>query len=114
MSRVNPFENLDDFAPKKKPAQVKPDEKAMIDRIAEDNNFPSRQPARKADVVPSLGQRTQRRYKTGRNQQINIKATDATIQRFYRLADAENVPLGEILDRALDALEKQGSLAIKK
>ncbi|RYE67352.1 MAG: stability/partitioning determinant, partial [Oxalobacteraceae bacterium] len=30
--------------------------------------------------------RRRRRYTTGRNQQLNVKATAATVERFYRLA----------------------------
>ena len=106
MSRVNPFENLDDFSIKPKSGIEKSieDEKASIDRIAEDNNFPSRQATRKEENTSIIKQ--QRRYRTGRNQQLNIKATEQTIKKFYRLADKDNVPLGELLDRALNALEK--------
>jgi len=50
--------------------------------------------------------RKQRRYTTGRNKQINIKATDETIKRLCQLADARGVPLGVLLEQALDALEK--------
>lgn len=50
----------------------------------------------------------QRRYKTGRNQQINIKATPQVIERLHKLADSRQVPLGELLEQALDALEKSG------
>jgi hypothetical protein len=39
-------------------------------------------------------------------QQINIKATPQVIERLYKLADAKRVPLGELLDQALGALEK--------
>lgn len=104
MSRVNPFEDLDDFSPKSKSEIAPPieNEKALIDRIAEDNNFPSRQPSRK-ETIPI---KQQRRYRTGRNQQLNIKATEQTITNFYRLADKENVPLGELLERALLVYEK--------
>lgn len=56
------------------------------------------------DLYAAKGE--QRRYRTGRNQQINIKATVATIEKFYRLADASGDPLGEILDQALTALEE--------
>lgn len=46
------------------------------------------------------------RHRTGRNQQFNIKATAETIVRFYRLADERRMALGELLEQALDALEK--------
>jgi hypothetical protein len=44
---------------------------------------------------------------TGRNRQINIKATEETITELYRIADAMNLPLGAVLDQALAALEQQ-------
>jgi hypothetical protein len=105
MSRINPFENLSDEFPLKSKNQIKKpveNEKELINRIAEDNNFPSRQATHKEDVPI----KQQRRYRTGRNQQLNIKATEQTINKFYRLADKENITLGELLERALDALEK--------
>lgn len=101
--RVNPFGDLDDFVAAPKAKQPKTIEKSVIDQVAADNNFPSRQPAKEeAKPLPRL----QRRYKTGRNQQINIKATSETIEHFYRMADQMNVPLGEVLERALVALDK--------
>ncbi|BBD03658.1 hypothetical protein YGS_C4P0002 (plasmid) [Sphingobium sp. YG1] len=44
---------------------------------------------------------------TGRNRQINIKATEETIIELYRIADAMNLPLGAVLEQALVALERQ-------
>jgi len=101
--RANPFADVDElpsFEAKPKPA--KPVVREHIDRIAETNNFPSRQAA------PAPQPRTARRWRTGRNQQLNIKATAQTIERFYTLADARRMPHGELLDEALDALEKGG------
>jgi hypothetical protein len=40
------------------------------------------------------------------DQQINIKATAKVIERLYKITDARRVPLGELLEQALDALEK--------
>jgi hypothetical protein len=109
MSRVNPFEDLAEFEAKPK-AQPKPVDPAMIDRVAQDNNFPSRlapKPgAEPGELETSTPRKSRRRYTTGRNKQINIKATDQTIERFYRLADQQHVPLGELLDRALEAFER--------
>jgi hypothetical protein len=102
--RINPFGGLDDFGttdPTEKKA--KPAQKAAVEQVAAANGFPSRQPA-KPEAKPAP--RQQRRYTTGRNQQINIKATAETIERFYRIADEHRAPLGEVLERALDALEK--------
>jgi hypothetical protein len=57
------------------------------------------------DVAERLPRRSVR-HRTGRNQQLNIKATTETIERFYKLADERRVALGELLEHALDALEK--------
>lgn len=109
MTRANPFEDLSDFQPT--PA-AKPVPVAAIDEIAEQAGFPSRKPRAAKAAAPTASApitvepvRAVRRYTTGRNRQINIKATDATIERLYRLADERGIPLGALLDQALDALE---------
>jgi hypothetical protein len=102
-TRANPFsdiETLPTFEPK--PKAPRPVATDQIEKIAEANGFPSRQAAK-----PPARARTGRRYKTGRNQQINIKATSQVIERLYKMADARGVPLGELLERAIDALEKE-------
>lgn len=104
--RVNPFGDLGDFAPAPK---AKPEHKDVVDEVAAQHGFPSRQPA-KTMTAPAVvseppPRRQQRRYTTGRNKQINIKATDETIKRLYQLADERGVPLGVLLEQALDALE---------
>jgi hypothetical protein len=101
--RVDPFAILKEpagFTTKPKP-EKRADE-AAIDDIARQNNFPSRQPPKPAG--PS--KRKQRRYRTGRNRHLGIKATEETLERFYKAADARSVPLGELLRIALDALER--------
>jgi hypothetical protein len=100
--RVNAFVNLDDppvFTTKPRPD--KPVQQETIERIATENNFPSRQAAK----APKEPKRKPRTYRTGRNQQFNAKATPETIQRFYKAADEKRVPLGELLKQGLDALE---------
>jgi hypothetical protein len=104
-ARVDPFANLKDvpvFESKRK--AEKPVEKEAVDRIADENNFLSRQAPR----APKEPRRKPRVYRTGRNQQFNAKATPETIERFYKLANERNVPLGELLRLALDALESAG------
>ena len=101
MTRANPFDDLGDFATK---AQAKPVEPQQIERIAAEMGFPSRQPS--APLAHPRKVQARRRYTTGRNQQLNVKATAETVARFYRLADQQCVPLGELLDQALHALEK--------
>jgi hypothetical protein len=103
-TRVNPFADLTGppvFTTKPKPE--KPFEQEVIARISEEHNFPSRQPAK-----PSKEPRRKRRvYRTGRDRQFNIKAKPETVERFHKLADQRRVPLGELLERALDALEEK-------
>ena len=103
--RVDPFAVLKEplnFSTK--PKTAKPVEEAAIDDIARQNNFPSRQ----APKPVKTERRRQRRYRTGRNQHLGIKATPETVERFYKLADERRVPLGEALRLALDALERAG------
>jgi hypothetical protein len=106
-ARVNPFANVAEppvFTTK--PKAEKPVQTETMERIATEHNFPSRQ----APKAPATPRRKPRRYKTGRNQQLNIKATGETIERFLKAADAENVPFGEMLKRALDVFEARDPL----
>jgi hypothetical protein len=48
-----------------------------------------------------------RRRRTGRDKQLNVKVTDACLNQFYALADANSWGLGETFERALAALEGQ-------
>lgn len=108
--RINPFADLSDFETKPAAKPVRPVESQQIEQIAQEHGFPSRQPAKAAPSVAIAAaalSRPSRRYRTGRNQQINIKASAETIEHLYRLADAEHLPLGELLARALDAFERE-------
>jgi hypothetical protein len=97
--RADPFaaDDLDvsGFAPAaEKPA---PPARAVIRKISEENNFPSRAPA---------PPKAQRRRRTGRNAQVNIKATQETIDRLVAISDRQKWVFGETLQHALDALEQ--------
>ena len=104
--RVNPFADLTTPLPSftTKPKKEKPVEEEAIARIAAENNFPSRQ----APKISQEPKRKRRVYTTGRNRQFNIKATTETVERFYKMADERKVPLCELLEEALDALERAG------
>lgn len=104
-TRVNPFATLAEppvFTTKAKTEKPLPTE--TMERIAEENNFPSRQ----AVKMPKEPRRKRRVYTTGRNRQFNIKATAETVERFYKMADERRVPLCELLEQALDALDGAG------
>lgn len=106
--RINSFSEigeLPNFETKPKTEKT-PVAKDQVDRIALDNNFPSRQ-AQAQKEKPQPATRKPFRHRTGRNQQINIKTTAEVIERLYKLADLHQVPLGELLEQALDALQKQ-------
>jgi hypothetical protein len=104
--RVNPFAMLKEapaFSTKPKPE--KPVEVEVLNQIAEDNNFTSRQ-------APKAAKKAERRkpriHRTGRNVQFNTKATAEYIAKFYRLADEKKVTVGECFEMAVDALEREG------
>lgn len=105
MSRANPFGDLDDFAPQGETRPVAPE---AIDQLAQASGFPSRQAQGKAPSAQgSPAPRRPRRHVTGRNRQINIKATEETIDTLYRIADELGLPLGAVLEQALAALENR-------
>ena len=99
--RADPFEpdtgpDLSDFNPRPTPRPAVP--RNTIRRVAAEGGFPSREfhkPKPKA----------QRRRLTGRNFQINIRATQETIERLNAIADERHWVLGEVLEHALEALE---------
>ena len=103
--RVNPFADLSTplpsftVKPRKEPTLAE----EAVARIAEDNNFPSRQAPKAREP-----RRKRRVYTTGRNRQFNIKATSETVERFYKMADERKVALCSLLEQALDALERAG------
>jgi hypothetical protein len=103
-TRKDPFDlgDLSDFGPT--PARKAPPSPAVVREISEANNFTSRSPAKAKPAKPPVAQR---RRRTGRNAQFNIKATQATIERFVALADRHNFVFGELLEKALDAFEAQ-------
>ena len=125
MSRANPFGDLDDFGSDNSAKPVPAD---AIEKIAQSSGFPSRKAgaAKAGETARETGEtaspspapvtssavaprpvRQARRHVTGRNRQINIKATEETIEELYRIADAMNLPLGAVLELALAALKRE-------
>ncbi|HLJ45471.1 MAG TPA: hypothetical protein VKU01_05665 [Bryobacteraceae bacterium] len=102
-ARVDPFKNLSEipsFEPK--PKRELPVRTDVIEQIADENKFVSRQTPKPLKEP----RRKKRVYTTGRHRQFNMKASDATVERFHKLADERDVSLAELLELALDALEK--------
>jgi len=121
--RVNPFGDLGDFAPA--PPKPKVEILDVVDQVAAQHGFPSRQPVKPpapeaspapttpaapeqspAAHVPPKEQLPSRRRTTGRSEQVNIKTTFAAKKRLMEISVERDMPLGEILEQALAALEK--------
>jgi len=101
--RADPFDpdtwpDLSVFKPRAVPRPAPPRE--TIARVSEESGAPSRERAKPKPKV-------QRRRVTGRNVQINIKATQETIERLNAIADRRGWVLGEVLENALAALERE-------
>lgn len=88
--------DLSDFAPTPKAAP----QDTTTGEAAKAAGFVSREPKSPAQPKP------QRRRRTGRNAQFNIKAKPETIEAFYSVADANGWGLGETLEHAVELLEK--------
>ena len=104
-----PVLDLSEFQPK---AVARPDREKTAE-AAQKANFKSREPkavatpevqSAPAVVIPRDGRQ---RRRTGRNAQINLKATAETIARFYKVADDNNLIYGDAFDKAVALLEKQ-------
>lgn len=110
--RTNLFAGDDDaldvsaFQPKKPERQSA----AVTQLAAERTGFKSREPKLAAITPPKPAQ--QRRRRTGRNAQFNLKAKPETIAEFTAIADAQGWVFGEALEKAVELLvQKYGQKA---
>jgi len=92
--------DLAQFIPQK-PSKADQPASEAIRAVAESAEFQSREP------VKPTKKRQQRRYRTGRNIQLNTKVTMSTRDGFYEISDRYNWVLGETLERALQALRRE-------
>ena len=107
--RAGVFEVADDldvsgFMPK--PAPASPAHPEQVRAVSEKAQFKSREP-RPAAAPASVIKREPRRYRTGRNMQLNIKARTEAIDAFYSIANKQGWVLGETFERAIDALRRE-------
>lgn len=56
---------------------------------------------------PADPPKAQRRRRTGRNAQINIKARPETLEQFYAAADAMGLGVGEAFEVAVELLQRK-------
>ena len=97
------------FAPKKQERGGETPREA-VRAVSEAASFPSREPPKPAEspaISEHPSRREPRRYRTGRNVQLNIKVRAETLDSFYGIADKKGWVLGETLERAVNALEKE-------
>lgn len=94
-------DDLGDFRPKP-PAPVE-----QVRSVAEQAGFRSREPGPGPASAASAERREQRRYRTGRNVQLNLKVRQEAVDAFYKLADEHGWVLGEAFERAVAALLKE-------
>lgn len=100
------LDNFDPAAwtkPKAKPANDKP-KAADTKKAAEAAGFRSREPA--ATKEPPAELPKQRRRRTGRNVQFNLKTRAETIEEFCRIADEKGMGLGEAFEFATELLAR--------
>jgi hypothetical protein len=103
----DPFANLDKKKYRPKSAaelDALPVDPALVEKVAAENNFPSRHPPA-PKVVTSQGRAPQHVFRTGRSKQINIKGTKECDDHLERLRVELDAPKGVVLQEALNALE---------
>lgn len=100
-------DDLDVSTFKPKPAAEHPAAKPeQVREVSEAASFRSREP-KPTPVKPDPLRREQRRHRTGRNVQLNIKARAEAVEAFYAIADHKGWVLGETFERAVEALNRE-------
>lgn len=90
--------DIGSFAPRTNdPARPPPEQ---LDALTQGSKFRSRE-------SPEPQRVQQRRRRTGRNVQFNIRATQAVIDEFKALSESKDWPDGLTLERALEALKRE-------
>jgi hypothetical protein len=111
VERAGVFDSADDFdvggfVPKRPKSDAKSGAAAdAVRAVSEASSFRSREPAATKSELPP--KRESRRYRTGRNVQLNVKVSAGTLAAFHALADSQGWVLGETLERAVAALERE-------
>ena len=98
--------DLSEFKPRQAPAP-RPSS-GETSRAAEAAGFRSREPKVAKNFNSGAGGTApQRRRRTGRNAQFNLKARPETIAAYCALADQMGWGLGETLEKAIELLEER-------
>src|SRR3954452_5777203 len=92
--------DLSRFAPTTRVAAGRPS-LADLQAQPDDRKFVSREPV----IAPARS--APYRYRTGRNQQINTRASQQTIDRFEAMRERLGVSKAELMERSIAALEEK-------
>lgn len=97
--------DISGFVPKsaEKPA-ARPEQ---VKAVSEAASFHSREPKATPAVLEVAPKRAQRRHRTGRNAQLNIKIKPETLEDFYALVDRQGWVQGEAFELAIEALKRE-------
>lgn len=104
----DPLDDLDlgEFKPRQAPVPRRPSEETS--RVAEAAGFRSREPRANENLDGGAGAvAPQRRRRTGRNVQFNLKVRQGTMDAYCALADRMGWGLGETLEKAVELLEER-------
>lgn len=93
------LDDLGSFSAKSTSAALARPAKAAVAEVAMASGFHSREPQSPEPL------KVQRRRRTGRNVQFNIKTTPEAIAAFCQVADDNGWGLGETLERAIELLQ---------
>jgi hypothetical protein len=88
-----------DFSQFRKPARKV--DLAVVDSANESLGYSAPKP------IQALAAPQRRLFRTGRNVQLNVKASAETVRRFIAISDAYQWPSGLTMEYAIDALEKE-------
>jgi hypothetical protein len=91
---VSGFAPKSDHEPSSVPAE-------LVRAVAEASRFPSR------EGRAAVSRRPPRIHRTGRTMQFNARTTPQTIEALYAIADQQGWLVGETLEHALAALQRE-------
>jgi len=97
--------DVSSFAPKVSVDTTAPQQE-QVREVSKSARFTSREPAAPKGE-PKASKRPARRYRTGRNVQLSIKALAETVETFYAITDEQRWVLGYTLQRAVEALQRE-------
>lgn len=100
--------DLSEFKPRQAPTPRPPS--GQTSQAAEAAGFRSREPKVAENPADGVGGAVpQRRRRTGRNVQFNLKVRQETVDAYCALADRMGWGLGETLEKAVELLEERYS-----